>query len=183
VLRKAYLILYTLYLEQRGSFVGVGAKFADEPVWPHGITGIFISGAAQIGCDCVIFHHVTIGSNSLPDSRGLGAPTIGDHCYIGAGASIIGNVKIGDYVRIGANAVVTQDVPSNSVVVSQPVRIIRKPELNNRFYFPGRGVWMYREGKAAVVEKDETVLAKLSQFNASGRNRQVSEAEPPAEEE
>ena len=78
---------------------------------------MFISGDAQIGKACVIFQQVTIGSNRTPGSKHWGAPIIGDNCYIGAGAKIIGNVKIGDNCRIGANAVVTKDVPSNSTIV------------------------------------------------------------------
>ena len=46
-------------------------------VTPHGLAGIFISYGASIGEGCTIFHQVTIGSNTLPDSRGQGAPTIG----------------------------------------------------------------------------------------------------------
>ena len=44
--------------------------------------------------------------------------------YIGAGAKIIGNVNIGDDVRIGANAVIVNDIPSNSTVVVSPNRVI-----------------------------------------------------------
>lgn len=94
------------------------------PTFPHGLTGIFISSGAKIGKNCVIFHQVTIGSNTLPDSRGKGAPVIGDNVYIGCGAKIIGNVRIGNNVRIGANCVVTQDIPDNATVVLEKPRII-----------------------------------------------------------
>lgn len=81
----------------------------------------------------LISHQVTIGSNTLGDSKGKGAPEIGDNCFIGAGAKIIGNVKIGDNVRIGANAVVVKNVPDNAVVVNQPTRIILKEDIENQF--------------------------------------------------
>lgn len=113
------------------------------PVWggvsnlinfPHGLSGIFISSSATIGDGCTIFQQVTIGSNTLVDSKNCGAPKIGKNCYIGAGAKIIGNVTIGDNVRIGANVCVTKDIPSNSTVVSAPIRIIEHKEtLNNEF--------------------------------------------------
>ena len=99
---------------------------------PHGLTGIFISNGAFIGEGCTIFQQVTIGSNTLLDSKRAGAPTIGRNVYIGAGAKIIGNVSIGDGVRIGANCVITSDVPANATVVSSPPRIIyhAKPRDN-----------------------------------------------------
>ena len=46
-----------------------------------------------------------------------GAPVIGDNVYIGAGAKIIGGVRIGNNVRIGAGCVVVEDVPDNCTVV------------------------------------------------------------------
>ena len=52
--------------------------------------------------------------------------TIGNNVIIGAGAKIIGNVKIGDNVKIGANAVVTKDIPSDSVAVGVPAVVIKK---------------------------------------------------------
>ena len=91
---------------------------------PHGLAGIFISYGAAVGEGCTIYHQVTIGSNTLPDSRGQGAPTIGSNVYIGAGAKIIGNVVVGDGARIGANAVVTFDVPANATVVQEAPRVI-----------------------------------------------------------
>lgn len=50
--------------------------------------GIFISQGAKIGENAVIFHQVTIGSNTLKDSKGYGAPQIGNSVYIGVGAKI-----------------------------------------------------------------------------------------------
>lgn len=101
---------------------------------PHGLFGIYISFGASIGRNCVIFNNVTIGSNTLKDSKGFGAPTIGNNVYIGAGAKIIGNVKIGDNVRIGANCVVTDDIPSNSTVVLPKPRIIKKEKNRDNKY-------------------------------------------------
>ena len=116
------------------AFIPISTKIEGVPIFPHGLNGIFISSGAVIGKDCVIFHQVTIGSNTLPDSKGQGAPTIGNNVYIGAGAKIIGNVIIGNNVRIGANCVVTKDVPDNTTVVSAPIRLISKDEpMDNRF--------------------------------------------------
>ena len=54
----------------------------------------------------------------------------GKNVYIGAGAKIIGNVKVGDNVRVGANCVVVEDVPDNCTIVMNKPRII-KHELKN----------------------------------------------------
>lgn len=91
---------------------------------PHGLSGIFISSGALIGSGCTVFQQVTIGSNTLPDSRGAGAPRIGKNVFVGAGAKIIGNVTVGDNVRIGANCVVTSDIPDNATVVLPAPRVI-----------------------------------------------------------
>ena len=116
LLKKLLTSVYGLYQYENNSSVAWNATFKGIPCFPHGMKSIFVSGGATIGRNCVIFQQVTIGSNSLPDSKGTGAPVIGDNCYIGAGAKIIGNVKVGDNVRIGANAVVYKDVPDNTAV-------------------------------------------------------------------
>lgn len=100
---------------------------------PHGFFGIYISQGAYIGKNCVIFNSVSIGSNTLKDSKGFGAPKIGNNVYIGAGAKIIGNVKVGNNVRIGANSVVIEDIPDNATVVLHKPRVIKKKENINDY--------------------------------------------------
>lgn len=124
VLGLLYAYSYNRIITKCGSSVPLNAKFVNMPSFPHGIKGIFISSGARIGKSVVIFHQVTIGSNTLRDSKGSGAPEISDNVYIGCGAKIIGNVKIGKNVRIGANCVVTSDIPDNSTVVLEKPRII-----------------------------------------------------------
>lgn len=128
------LNLYYLELEKLNSWIGYDTIFMDIPLFPHGISGIFISREAKIGSNCTIFHQVTIGSNTLQDSN-FGSPVIGDNVYIGAGAKIIGDISIGDNCRIGANAVVYKNMPPNSLAVNSPTRIIIRTEtMDNRFY-------------------------------------------------
>jgi serine O-acetyltransferase len=67
---------------------------------------------AVIGVNCLIFQQVTIGSR-----RGAEVPVIGGHVDIGAGAKILGNVRIGDHAKIGANAVVTKNVATQITAV------------------------------------------------------------------
>lgn len=72
----------------------------------------------SMGENCQIYQQVTIGNNG-------GIPTIGNNVEICAGAKVIGPITIGDDVVIGANAVVTKNIPSHSVVVGSPAKIIK----------------------------------------------------------
>lgn len=81
-----------------------------------------IISKCKIGNDVTVMQQVTIGSSR--GGRREGYPTIGNRCFIGAGAKIIGNIIIGDDVVIGANAVVTKDIPSGSVVGGVPAQIL-----------------------------------------------------------
>lgn len=85
----------------------------------HGV-GTRINAGSHIGDNCTVLHNVTIGGGHG------GAPTLGNNVYVGAGALIIGGVKIGDNVKIGAGAIVVSDVPSNSTVVCDKARIIQR---------------------------------------------------------
>ena len=82
--------------------------------------GIIISGDAVIGDDVVIRNGVTIGLRRTGEK---GAPVIGNRVDIGAGAKILGAIKIGDDAVIGANAVVLQDIPANCLAVGVPAII------------------------------------------------------------
>ena len=132
--RRYYRNRYQKLMNKNCADISFGCQMDGIPTFPHGFTGIFISEGAKIGKNCVIFHQVTIGSNTLPGSSGQGFPTLGDNVYIGCGAKIIGNVHIGNHVRIGANCVVTRDVPDNAtVVLEKPRVIVREAPQENRF--------------------------------------------------
>ena len=88
---------------------------------PHP-NGIVVHPDVRIGPNCLIFQQVTIGTvGSRP-----GAPRIGGHVDIGAGARILGPVTIGDHAVVGANAVVLTDVPSYGVAVGVPAEVRRR---------------------------------------------------------
>jgi serine O-acetyltransferase len=84
---------------------------------PHP-NGIVIHSDAKIGVNCLIFQQVTIGTH------GKGVPCIGGHVDIGAGAKILGAIKVGSHVKIGANAVVLNDVPDNATAIGIPAKVI-----------------------------------------------------------
>lgn len=127
-------VLWNKYMELHAASISIDAQIASPLILPHGVSGIFITQSAVIGKDCVVFQQVTIGANTIKDSKAYGAPVVGDTVYIGAGAKIIGKVNIGDNARIGANAVIVKDVPSNTLAVLPEVRQIDKEkQLDNHF--------------------------------------------------
>ena len=87
-------------------------------------TGVVIGETAEVGDDVTIYQGVTLGGTS--SDPGKRHPTIGDRVIIGAGAKILGPIKIGDDSRIGANAVVVKEVPSSAVVVGVPGQVISR---------------------------------------------------------
>ena len=146
---------YTRMQEQLGFSIPANIPFGTKPYFPHGLQGIFISRRATIGKNCVIFHQVTIGVNTMVDSRGVGAPVIGDRVFIGVGAKIIGGIRIGNDVRIGANAVVTRDVPHNATVIG--LNDIRPgvPGRDNRYISRGPNGWLANDGVTSVPVAQE----------------------------
>lgn len=109
--RLIMLLIRFLY----GSFIPYQARIGKGVHFGHKM-GIVISPCAQIGCRVKIRHQVTIGS---------GGAIIGDDVEFGAGAKVIGNVKIGEGARIGANAVVINNIPPYAVAVGVPARVVR----------------------------------------------------------
>jgi serine O-acetyltransferase len=95
--------------------IGRGTRFG------YGGIAVVIHRRAVIGKDCRIGSGVTIGGTS----NKYEVPILGDRVQVSTGAKVIGSVTIGNDVIIGANAVVLQDIPSNSVAVGVPARIIK----------------------------------------------------------
>lgn len=97
------------------------AKLGRRVVIEHQ-SGIVIHGNCQIGDDSIIRQGVTLGNRSL--EHPFDAPILGCRVNVGAGAKVLGAVRIGDGAAIGANAVVLCDVPAGAVAVGIPARII-----------------------------------------------------------
>lgn len=113
-----YSYMLSTFLPPLRSVSMAACKIGPGFVMIHGFMTI-INSEAIIGSNCTIMHNVTIGGGNN------GVPIIGDNVTIGAGAIIIGGIKIGNNVKIGAGAVVVDDVPDNSVVVGEKARIIK----------------------------------------------------------
>jgi serine O-acetyltransferase len=82
---------------------------------------IKIHPKSVIGDRVGIMHDVTLGTT--PDGQGF--PTLGNDVFVGAGAKILGGVKIGDRARIAANSLVLSDVPPDTTAIGVPARIVR----------------------------------------------------------
>ena len=87
----------------------------------HGM-GVVIGETAEIGDDVLIYHGVTLGGTGK--DKGKRHPTIGNGVVIGAGAKVLGPIKVGNNAKIGANAVVVKDVPEGATAVGIPAKNI-----------------------------------------------------------
>ena len=118
--RRGVPVLGPLFARLSLLFTGVdiapGAVIGPGLLISHG-TGLVIGGHARIGRDAILLHGVTIGSPS--PGRIEKMPAIGDNVFIGAGATLIGEITVGDDVFIGVHAIVTRDVPSGSRVLAK----------------------------------------------------------------
>lgn len=100
-----------------------GATIGARLFIDHGM-GVVIGETAEIGDDVTLYHGVTLGGVSL--ARTKRHPTVESGVTIGAGAKLLGPVRVGYGARVGANAVVTRDVAPEAVVVGVPARPVRQ---------------------------------------------------------
>lgn len=109
------------------AFTGIeihpGAKIGPGFFIDHGM-GVVIGETAEIGENVTLYHGVTLGGTSWKKEKRH--PTIGSNVVIGAGAKVLGPLKVGDNSRIGAGSVVVNEVPPDSVVVGVPGRITHR---------------------------------------------------------
>ena len=99
-----------------------GAQIGKRLVIDHG-TGIVIGETAEIGDDCLLYQGVTLGGTGK--DVGKRHPTLGNNVMVGAGAKVLGPIRVGNNARIAANAVVLREVPDNATVVGVPGHIVR----------------------------------------------------------
>jgi serine O-acetyltransferase len=126
LLRKLFSLIYRVLYKMVQIVTGIelpcevpiGKNFCIE----HS-GGIVVSGFAKFGDNCRIRNGVVVGLSRVSDPC---APVFGNNVDIGAGAKVLGNIRIGNNVCIGANAVVLQDVPDNCIAVGVPATIKRR---------------------------------------------------------
>lgn len=112
------MFLYRLNAGMGHAVIGRDADLGPGLVILHSL-GIVINSQVRAGRNLVLEHGVTIGAE-----KGQ-SPVLGDNVFIGAGAKIIGPVRVGSDVKIGANAVVTRDLPDGATAVGIPARVIK----------------------------------------------------------
>ncbi len=83
--------------------------------------GIVIHGLCKIGDDCIIRQNVTLGIRTTDELSAV--PKLGNGVDVGAGAALLGEIRVGNGARIGANSVVLRDVPPGSTATGVPARV------------------------------------------------------------
>lgn len=121
--RKMAVLRHRFWSMVSQAEIDLNAHIAGGLLLPHP-NGIVIHPEVKIGANCLIFQQVTLGT----DGKRHGVPWLGAHVDVGAGARILGPVRIGDHAMIGANAVVLTDVPAHATAVGIPAHIIKKDQ-------------------------------------------------------
>ena len=123
LLRKIFSLLYKIAFKFTQIITGIElpceVEIGHNFVIDH-FGGIVISGYSKFGNNCRIRNGVVVGLRRVDQPC---APVIGNNVDIGAGAKVLGPIKIGDDVVIGANAVVIHDVPDHCIAAGVPAVI------------------------------------------------------------
>lgn len=121
--RTPFALYYLHKLRKYGRITGFqihpGTIGPGLTIWHWG--PIIIGGKSKLGSNCILRPPILLG-HKTSDAP---APVVGDDVEINSGAKLIGAITIGDDVIIGANAVVTQDIPSHSIAVGIPAKVIK----------------------------------------------------------
>lgn len=99
-----------------------GARIGKRLFIDHGL-GVVIGETAEIGDDVLLYQGVTLGGTG--NECGKRHPTVGNRVVVGAGASVLGNIRLGNDVRVGAGSVVVHSVTDGATVVGIPGRVVR----------------------------------------------------------
>lgn len=132
-----------LYLQSRISEafdvdIHPAARIGKGILIDHG-TSVVIGETAVVGDDVSMLHEVTLGGTGK--ESGNRHPKVGNGVLIGAGAKILGNIRIGDGSKIAAGSVVLNEVPPHSTVAGIPAKVVGKPT----FAEPGKQMEQYVE--------------------------------------
>ena len=117
---------FALYLQSRASMVfqvdiNPAVRIGHGIMLDHG-TGLVIGETAVVGDNVSLLQGITLGGTGKADQDRH--PKIGNGVLIGAGAKVLGNIKVGDCSRIGAGSVVLKEVPPRMTVAGVPAKVI-----------------------------------------------------------
>lgn len=120
----------SLYLQNRISEafdvdIHPAARIGKGILIDHG-TSVVIGETAVVGDDVSMLHEVTLGGTGK--EAGDRHPKVGNSVLIGAGAKILGNIKIGDGAKIAAGSVVLNEVLPHTTVAGVPAKVVGKPK-------------------------------------------------------
>lgn len=134
----AYRVSHKLYLTEHyfsaravsqmaRFFTGIeihpGATIGKRLFIDHG-AAVVIGETTEIGDDCMIYQGVTLGGTGK--DVGKRHPTLGNNVMVGAGAKVLGPMRIGDNTKVAAGAVVLSEIPDNSTAVGIPAKVVRR---------------------------------------------------------
>ncbi|MEB3287649.1 MAG: serine O-acetyltransferase EpsC [Vampirovibrionales bacterium] len=138
-----------------GTEIHPGASIGKRLFIDHGM-GVVIGETTQIGDDVTIYQNATLGGTGKDD--GKRHPTVEDRVVIGAGAKILGNVRIGHDSQVGASSVVLKDVPAYATVVGVPAKIV---------YIEGKRVGRVSGLEEALSQKVSALADDISSLQES----------------
>lgn len=128
---KKHYVLARFISQITRFFTGIeihpGAVIGENLFIDHGL-GVVIGETAVVGKNVTIYHGVTLGGTGK--DTGKRHPDIGDDVVIGAGAQILGPIKIGNGAKVGANAVVLKDIPPYATAVGVPAEVVKIRDSN-----------------------------------------------------
>ncbi len=138
---EAYRLAHWLWKNERAMFARriqsrtsevFGVDIHPAACIGHGVfidhaTGVVIGETAEVGNGVVMLHGVTLGGTGK--ESGYRHPKVGDGVMIGAGAQILGNIRIGDRAKIGAGSTVVTSVPGGTTVVGVAARVVHRKSV------------------------------------------------------
>ncbi|WP_394166446.1 serine O-acetyltransferase [Photobacterium piscicola] len=87
---------------------------------------IVINANSVLGNNIMLQHNITIGNKFDPITGQHISPVIGNNVELSPGVIVLGNISIGDNSVIGAGAIVTKNIPENSIAVGNPAKVIKQ---------------------------------------------------------